>query len=148
MVVSFSACFWAIAAFRPERDPALIQLLTDTGWLVIDLQYACTTLQMVALALAVLADRKNKAMPLMPNWVCYLTIFCAVSFFPASLTGVLKTGPFAWNGVMSYYFPYFCWLCWEIIASTYLIKDVRRRMREFENSPSADGGPRATALAT
>ena len=148
MVVSFSCCFWAIAAFRPERDPALIQLLTDTGWLVIDLQYACTTLQMVALALAVLSDRKNKARPLMPNWVCYLTIFCAVSFFPASLTGVLKTGPFAWNGVMSYYFPYFCWLCWEIIASTYLIKDVRRRMREFENSPSADSGPRAAALAS
>jgi hypothetical protein len=148
MVVSFSCCFWAIAAFRPERDPALIQLLTDTGWLVIDLQYACTTLQMVALALAVLADRKNKATPLMPNWVCYLTIFCAVSFFPASLTGVLKTGPFAWNGVMSYYFPYFCWLCWEIIASTFLIKDVRRRMREFESSPTADGGaPPVPALA-
>ena len=61
MVVSFSACFWAIAAFRPDRDPALIQLLTDSGWLIIDLQYACTTLQMVALALAVLSDRKNKA---------------------------------------------------------------------------------------
>jgi hypothetical protein len=106
-------------------------------------------LQMVALALAVLSDRKNKATPLMPNWVCYLTIFCAVSFFPASLTGVLKTGPFAWNGVMSYYFPYFCWLCWEIIASTYLIKDVRRRMREFETSPSVVGqDPRPTALAT
>src|SRR5271154_5005947 len=38
MVVSFSCCFWAIAAFRPDRDPALIQLLTDTGWLVIDPQ--------------------------------------------------------------------------------------------------------------
>ena len=149
MVVSFSCCFWAIAAFRPERNPELIQLLTDTGWLVIDLQYACTTLQMVALALAVLSDRKNKATPLMPNWVCYLTIFCAVSFFPASLTGVLKTGPFAWNGVMSYYFPYFCWLCWEIIASTYLINDVRRRTREFEDSPAVAGGdPRATALAS
>ena len=149
MVVSFSCCFWAIAAFRPERNPELIQLLTDTGWLVIDLQYACTTLQMVALALAVLADRKNKATPLMPNWVCYLTIFCAVSFFPASLTGVLKTGPFAWNGIMSYYFPYFCWLCWEITASTFLIKDVRRRMREFESGPTVDGGaPRAAAFAS
>jgi hypothetical protein len=135
MVVSFSATFWAVAAFRPERDPALIQLLTDTGWLVIDLCYACTTLQMIALALAVLSDRKNKANPLMPNWVCYLTIFCAVSFFPASLTGVLKTGPFAWSGVMSYYFPYFCWLCWEITASTFLIRDVRRRMAEAESAP-------------
>ena len=55
---------------------------------------------------------------------------------------------FAWNGVMSYYFPYFCWLCWEIIASTYLIKDVRRRTREFVSSPSVDDGPRVTALAS
>lgn len=134
MVVSFSCCFWAIAAFRPERDPALIQLLTDTGWLVIDLQYACTTLQMVALALAVLADKKGSANPIMPNWACYLTIFCACTFFPASLTGVLQTGPFAWNGVMSYYFPYFAWLCWEITASTFLIKDVMRRKRAAERA--------------
>jgi hypothetical protein len=139
MVVSFSACFWAIAAFRPERNPDLIQFSTDTGWLIIDLQYTCTTLQMVAFALAVLSDRKSRdaGTPLMPNWACYLTIFCGVSFFPASLTGVLTTGPFAWNGVMSYYFPYFCWLCWETVASTYMIKDVRRRMREAERAAGA-----------
>lgn len=149
VVVSFSCCFWAVAAFRPERDPALIQLLTDTGWLVIDLQYACTTLQMVALALAILADRKNKATPLMPNWACFLTIFCAVSFFPASLTGVLKTGPFAWDGVMSYYFPYFCWLCWETVASTFFVKDVRRRMREYANGQTSESEqPQAPALAS
>jgi len=128
IVVSFSATFWAIAAFRPDRSPELIQLLTDSGWLSIDLQYACTTLQMVALALVCLADKRK--VPLLPNWACWLTIFCAVSFFPASLTGVLKTGPFAWNGVMSYYFPYFCWLCWEITTSTFLIRAVRRRIRE------------------
>jgi hypothetical protein len=34
------------------------------------------------------------------------------------------------------------------VASTYLIKDVRRRTREFVSSPSVDGGPRATALAS
>lgn len=126
MVVSFSAMFWAVAAFRPDRDPALLQLLTDMGWLCIDLQYACTTLQMVAAALAGLAD-KGRA-PLFPRWVCFLTIFCGISFFPASLTGVLKTGPFAWDGVLSYYFPYFCWLCWYTTASVYMIREVRRRM--------------------
>jgi hypothetical protein len=134
MVVSFSAMFWAVAAFRPDRNPELIQLLTDSGWLTIDLLYACTTLQMIALAVCVLSDTSKT--PLMPNWACYMTIFCAVSFFPASLTGVLKTGPFAWNGVMSYYFPYVCWLAWEITASSFLIKDVRRRMREAERVPS------------
>ena len=126
MVVSFSAMFWVVAAFRPERDPAITQMLTDTGWLCIDLQYACTTLQMVAAALVGLADKR--AVPLFPRWVCYLTIWCGISFFPASLTGVLKTGPFAWNGALSYYIPYFCWLCWYTTASVYMIKDVRRRM--------------------
>lgn len=128
MVVSFSAMFWAVAAFRPERDPVLLQLLTDLGWLCIDLQYACTTLQMIAAALAGLADKRT--VPLFPRWVCFLTIWCGISFFPASLTGVLKSGPFAWDGFFSYYFPYFCWLCWYITASIYMIREVGRRMRE------------------
>lgn len=147
IVVSISAMFWAVAAFRPDRDPELIRLLTDSGWLTIDLLYACTTLQMVALALAVLADRKSRT-PLMPNWACYLTIFCAVSFFPASLTGVLQTGPFAWNGVMSYYFPYLCWLVWEGTTSTFLIRDIRRRGREVESVAPISSEPLAAAAVT
>jgi hypothetical protein len=130
MVVSFSAFFWVTAAFRPERDPVLIQLLTDLGWLCIDLQYACTTLQMVAAAMVGLAERSKT--PLFPRWACFLTIWCGLSFLPASLTGVLKTGPFAWDGMLSYYIPYFCWLCWFTVASLYMIKDVRRRMRESD----------------
>lgn len=140
MVVSFSAMFWAVAAFRPERNPELIQLLTDTGWLAIDLQYACTTLQMWALAVCVLLDRKSKH-PLFPQWHCYFTIFAGASFFPASLTGVLTTGPFAWNGVMSYYFPYACWLGWEIITSGFLIKNIRREIADSKASASSEQEP-------
>ena len=125
MVVSMSACCWAVAAFRPERDPQITQMLTDLGWLFIDLQYPCTTLQMVAAALVGLADKRPQ--PLFPRWVCWLTIWCGISFFPASLTGVLKTGPFAWNGLLSYYIPYACWLVWWSIASLYMFREVRSR---------------------
>jgi hypothetical protein len=135
MVVSFSAFFWVTAAFRPERDAELVLLLSDLGWLCIDLQYACTTLQMVAAALVGLADKSRT--PLFPRWACYLTIWCGFSFLPASLTGVLKTGPFAWNGVLSFYFPYFCWLCWFTVASVFMIKDVNRRMRAAEAAAPA-----------
>lgn len=128
MVVSFSAFFWVAAAFRPERDPTITQMLTDLGWLCIDLQYACTTLQMVAAAMIGLADRRKQ--PLFPRWVCWLTIWCGISFFPASLTGVLKTGPFAWDGLFSYYFPYFCWLCWFSVTSIFMIREVNHRITE------------------
>jgi len=126
MVVSFSAMFWVTGAFRPERDPALIQLMSDVGWICIDTQYACTTLQMVAAALAGLADKSE--VPLFPRWVCFLSIWCGLSFIPASLTGVLKTGPFAWNGMLSFYIPYAAWLVWFAVASVYMIQEVRRRM--------------------
>jgi hypothetical protein len=137
MVVSFSAVFWVVAAFRPEAPASTFQMMTDTGWLIIDLCYCCTTLQMVAAALIGLADKSK--VPLFPRWVCYLTIWCGISFFPASLTGVLKTGPFAWNGVLSYYIPYFCWLCWFSTASIYMIKEVRRRMVTLESAAPAGG---------
>lgn len=136
MVVSFSAMFWVVAAFRPERDPALMQLMTDTGWLCIDLQYFCTTLQMVAAALVGLADKR--AVPLFPRWVCFLTIWCGLSFLPASLTGVLQTGPFAWDGVLSFYIPYFCWLCWFATASFFMIREVGRRMRDEAQLPKGN----------
>lgn len=137
MVVSFSAVFWVVAAFRPEAPASTFQMMTDTGWLIIDLCYACTTLQMVAAALVGLADKSK--VPLFPRWVCYLTIWCGISFFPASLTGVLKTGPFAWNGALSYYIPYFCWLCWFSTASIYMIKEVRRRMSSEATAVSGSG---------
>ncbi len=137
MVVSFSAMYWAVAAFRPERAPEDIQMLTDTGWLCIDLQYACTTLQMIAAALVGLADKRT--VPLFPRWVCYLTIWCGISFFPASLTGVMKGGPFAWSGVLSFYFPYFCWLCWFSTASVYMIREIRRRIAVVDGVTSPAG---------
>lgn len=126
MVVSFSAVFWVVAGFRPEAPASTFQMMTDIGWLIIDLCYCCTTLQMVAAALVGLADRSE--VPLFPRWVCFLTIWCGISFFPASLTDIFRTGPFAWNGALSYYIPYFCWLCWFITASIYMVKEVRRRM--------------------
>lgn len=136
MVVSFSAFFWVAAAFRPEQAPETTRMLSDLGWLCIDLQYACTTLQMLAAALVGLADRRAK--PLFPRWVCFLTIWCGLSFIPASLTGVLKTGPFAWDGLLSYYIPYACWLGWFTTASICMIKEVKRRSIEGESMPAGE----------
>ena len=136
MVVSISMWCWVVAAQRPERAPEITQMLTDAGWLMNDTVYMCTTLQMWALALCVLHDRRAKV-PLMPNWACYLTIFCGATFFPASLTAILRNGPFAYDGLIGFWVPYPAWLVWMFVASYYLLGDLKRRVEvgEGEEAP-------------
>jgi len=124
MVVSMSAACWIAAAFRPERDPQITQMLHDLGWLTIDQLYACTTWQMIAAAVVGLNDKAEH--PMLPRWVCWYAIWAGLTFLPASLTAFLKTGAFAWNGVGSYYFPYFAWLSWFTLFSWRIVKSIRR----------------------
>ena len=131
-VVSFGILCFAITTFRPDRDPALMQLLTDFGWLSFELQWALTTMQMVAMALVGLADKRET--PLFPRWACFLSIWCGLSFAPASLTEYLKTGPFAWDGLLSFYIPWAAWVVWCFVISIYMIRDIRRRMAAADTS--------------
>jgi hypothetical protein len=127
-VVSFAILCWSIATFRPDRSPEIQQMLTDFGWLSLETQWALTTMQMWAMAIIGMADTSEK--PLWPRWVCWLSIWCGLSFVPASLTQYLKTGPFAWDGVLSFYIPYAAWLVWCLVISWFMIGDVRRRIAE------------------
>lgn len=124
-VVSFGVLCWSIATFRPARSPELMQLLTDFGWLSMETQWVLTTVQMCAMAVIGLADRS--ANPVWPRWVCWLSIWCGLTFVPASLTQYLKTGPFAWTGMLGFYIPYPAWLIWCLAISYYMIRDIRRR---------------------
>ena len=83
-------------------------------------------LQALVIGLVILGDQTGKN--IYPRWVGYFNLWCAFAFTPGVLLPFFKTGPFAWNGALSYYIPYFCWLCWYTTASIYMIKEVRRRM--------------------
>ena len=97
-----------------------------------DTVYMCTTLQMFAMALCFLADKKSE-IPVMSNWACYFTIFCGATFFPASLTAILRDGPFAYDGIIGSWVPYPAWLIWMFVASYYLGKDLNRRILAGES---------------
>jgi hypothetical protein len=124
MVVSMSAACWIAAAFRPERNPEITQMLHDLGWLTIDQLYFCTTLQMIAAAVVGLYDKSEAR--LFPRWACWYAIWAGFTFLPASLTAFVKQGAFAWSGIGSYYFPYFAWLSWFGLFSFYLIRGINR----------------------
>jgi hypothetical protein len=59
---------------------------------------------------AIFTDRRSA--PAFPRWAGYLQIFVSVSFLPAVLAFFLKTGPFAWNGLLVWWFPFATFTVW------------------------------------
>ena len=81
----------------------------------------------IAAAVVGLYDKSPR--PMLPKWACWYAIWAGLTFLPASLTAFLKHGAFAWNGVMSYYFPYFAWLSWFSIFSFCILAAIARERR-------------------
>jgi hypothetical protein len=93
--------FWLLAAFRPERDPALIQMFNDIAWISFTGQVGFLVGQCVFLALAIALDRQPQ--PVLPRWVAWFNITVALAIMPAAFTAMALDGPLAWNGLLSFY---------------------------------------------
>jgi hypothetical protein len=95
--------FWT-AAFRPEsRSPQLIQLLNDLGWISLIVGFVPFVAWAWSVGLAILSDQDE--VPLYPRWAGYLCLFLGTLQIPPVLLVFVKTGPFAWNGLMSWWVP-------------------------------------------
>jgi hypothetical protein len=93
--------FWLIAAYRPARDPQLILLLNDMAWLVFIAPVGAVVVMNLCLALAVYLDAGPQ--PIFPRWVAIFNVLTAVAMTPAVCAVVFKTGPLAWDGIVSFW---------------------------------------------
>ena len=119
VTIIIPSMIWTTAAFRPERDIELIMLLNDLGWLNLTMIYSPAFVQTIAIGLIILQDRR--ALPLFPRWLGYFNIWVAVLYLPAILISSFKSGPFAWNGILSFWIPAIAFLVWFIVLARYMI---------------------------
>lgn len=109
----FVALFWGVAAFRPGEIPASTTLtLHDLGWFSVLFDWPPFALFNIVLATAILRDKSP--VPVLPRWVAYMSIWCAMIFIPAGLIIFMKHGPIAYNGLIALYIPlgtFFAWMC-------------------------------------
>lgn len=101
LAVGISAFFWQTAAFRPDRDPVVTQSWHDAGWLCFVATVFIVIVQTVMTGLAILTDDGEK--PVFPRWLGYVSFWMALLFVPSVLCLWFKTGPFAWNGLLTIY---------------------------------------------
>jgi len=116
-----SACiFFAVAVFRAERHPDLIQLMHDLGWLTFIAPVSVIVVWMSAVGTAILGDQH--APPVMPRWVGYLSLWAALLSAPGFAAILFHTGPFAWNGMLVLWIPLLIFLVWWIVLNLQLLR--------------------------
>jgi hypothetical protein len=100
-VFAMADIMWLLAAFRPDRNPELVQLLNDMAWMIFIAPVGMIVVQNLCLAFAVLLDSRER--PILPRWVAPFSLAVAVAIAPAAGAAVVTTGPFAWNGAVSFW---------------------------------------------
>lgn len=113
-----------VAAFRPDRSPELTVMLNDLAWLLFIPPVAPFVVQNVAIALVILRDRVDD--PILPRWVAYANLWVAFLFLPGVLSYFFKGGPFAWQGIFSFWLALTAYASWAVIMGFSIRAAIRK----------------------
>ena len=127
-LLSAAMVFFAVATFRADRDPQLILLLHDLGWLTFVTPVAMIVVWMSSVGAAILGDCGEP--PVMPRWVGYLSIWAALLSAPGFAAMLFHSGPFAWSGLLVLWIPLLIFLVWWITLTVYLLRAISAESRE------------------
>jgi len=124
-LIFYPSMWWLTATFRPDRDAELIYLLNDAAWLQFVGGLFLAWPFFISLALT--AFTENEGDRRFSRWYGYLSVWAAVLFLPGQLLFFLKTGPFAWNGLLGLYVPVAAFATWIGTTTFYMMRAARRR---------------------
>ena len=125
ITVLVPSSFWLTAAYRPDALPDwMIQMLYDMAWLLIDLAYAVTSVQLFALGVGFLLDKR--AVPLVPKWLAWYGIWVGFMFAVECLMPFFFSGAFARHGGLNFWIEFLIWMAWVPVLTGYTLKAVKR----------------------
>ena len=125
-LLSSALIAFGTAAFRPDRDPQLIMLMHDLGWLNFVTPVSMIVLWMMVVGIAILSDKGRS--PVMPRWVGYLSIWAALLSAPGFAALIFHSGPFAWSGLLVLWIPLVIFLVWWLTLLVHLLQAIREEV--------------------
>jgi hypothetical protein len=111
------------ASFRPDEAPDILRHFNDLGWLALLSIVSTAIVQAFALGVAVLRD--DRETPLYPRWFAYFCFWSGTLFVPAGLIVFFKTGAFAWNGIVSWWFVVVIFGVWVIVTTQLTARAIK-----------------------
>jgi hypothetical protein len=123
-------CF-SLGAFRTGYDPEIQALLYDFGYLSFIGSLGCFCLNWSLLGLAILLDKNNT----LPKWLGYYTVWQYMTELFAATVWIAKTGPFAWDGLMAFWFNMAIYVPWQFTVYFCIYKSIKNQPEdELDNA--------------
>lgn len=113
-----------VATFRPDRAPELTLMLNDLAWILFIPPVGPFVVQNVAIGAAILLDRS--AVPVLPRWIGYLNLWVAFLFLPGTLSYFFTGGPFAWQGIFSFWLALSAYALWAFVMGFSIRAAIKR----------------------
>lgn len=117
---------WAVIAFRAETlDPSIVQIMNDWVWFDWLFTWPPFTIWMFLIAIAILRDHNVPA--IYPRWVAYFNIWSGLLIAPAGMIGFFKIGPFAYNGIISFWEAAAVFFGWMVVMSVMTFRVINEQ---------------------
>jgi hypothetical protein len=126
LIILVPVILWWTAAFRATGDSAqTIRLLDDIGWITFVGGFVPFVTWAVGIGLTILSD--TSPTPVFPRWSGYISLLAAFVQIPPILLVFVKSGPFAWNGLYSWWLVAFDFFAWIVVM---IVLTIRAALRE------------------
>lgn len=128
LAVLIPAYVWLALAFRPGAPAAdTLQVLNDFAWLSFVGMYPPARIQNVAIGACILADRRPT--PVFPRWLGILSCAVALCYVVGAPIAFSRHGPFAWDGLMGFWFAAAAFFGWVILMWWATVRAIRQQAR-------------------
>ena len=117
---------WGTAAFSPDRPEELTLALHEFGNLMLTTTDQYFIFNMVPIAWLALSRRDHPVNPF-PRWYGYFVIWVALMFEVGAFAFLPRTGPFAWNGLLVFWFPFCLFGLWMTVTLVIMLKAITRQ---------------------
>jgi hypothetical protein len=122
-VITTIAVAWTVMAFRAE-NPLIVQAFNDLGFFLFLYTWPPFAIWMWIIAIAILRDINPE--PTFPRWVAFYNLWAGLLMAPASLMGLFKTGPFAYNGLLAFWLVAIDFFLWMLVMSVVTFQVIAR----------------------
>lgn len=137
ILLIFPMTFLETAAFRLDRSPDEILLLSDMTWMPFVGVYSTVMINWLVTGVVILSDERKK--PIFPRWSGYVNLWLALLSLGGSFIYYWKSGPFSWTGVFAWWIPLGLFCVWIVVMSIVLLAAIKQQLLD-EREPAVPIG--------